>query len=134
MVRLLEKVQFTEAVSQRCSVKKMFLEILQNLQENTCARVSFLIKLQVSVFNGIKKETLTQVFSCEFCEISKSTFSYRIPPVAASEFKRRCCWFVDGGLTWGVSLAWEQVNRLGEGGNYVCCLFIVVIFIGLRGS
>ena len=26
-----------------CSVKKMFLEILQNLQENPCARVSFII-------------------------------------------------------------------------------------------
>ena len=32
-----------------------------------------------------KKGTPTQVFSCEFCEISKSTFSYRTPPVAASE-------------------------------------------------
>ena len=31
---------------QRCSVKKEFLEISQNSQENTCARVSFLIKLQ----------------------------------------------------------------------------------------
>ena len=30
-----------EAVAQRCSVKKMFLEISQNLQENICARVSF---------------------------------------------------------------------------------------------
>ena len=27
-------------------LKKVFLEILQNSQENTCARVSFLIKLQ----------------------------------------------------------------------------------------
>ena len=35
-----------EAVVQRCSVKKMFLEISQNSQKNTCARVSFLIKLQ----------------------------------------------------------------------------------------
>ena len=43
-----------EAVVQRCSVKK-FLEISQNSQENTCARVSFLIKL-------IKKETLAKVF------------------------------------------------------------------------
>ena len=34
-----------EAVTQMCSVKKMFLEISQNSQENTCARVSFLIKL-----------------------------------------------------------------------------------------
>ena len=36
------------------------------------------------VCNFIKKEILAQVFSCEFCEISKSTFSYRTPPVAAS--------------------------------------------------
>ena len=35
-----------EAVAQTRSVKKMFLEILQNSQENTCARVSILIKLQ----------------------------------------------------------------------------------------
>ena len=39
----------------------------QNSQENTCARVSFLIKLQ-------EKEILAQVFSCEFCDISKNTF------------------------------------------------------------
>ena len=35
----------TEAVAQRCSVKKVFIEILQNSLENTCTRVSFLIKL-----------------------------------------------------------------------------------------
>ena len=29
-------------------------------------------------------EILAQVFSCEFCEISKNTFSYRTPPVATS--------------------------------------------------
>ena len=34
--------------------------------------------------NFIKKETLAQVLSCEFCEISKNTFSYRTPPVTAS--------------------------------------------------
>ena len=38
----------TEAVTQRCSLKR-FLEISQNSQENTSARVSFLIKLQASV-------------------------------------------------------------------------------------
>ena len=37
--------QCAEAVAQRCSVKKVFLEISQNSLENTCARVSFLIKL-----------------------------------------------------------------------------------------
>ena len=62
-----------EAVARRCSVKKLLLEILQNSQEKTCPRVSFLIKV-----------TLAQVFFCEFCEISKNSFSYRTPPVAAS--------------------------------------------------
>ena len=31
------------------------------------------------------KETPTQVFSCEICEIFKNTFFYRTHPVAASE-------------------------------------------------
>ena len=56
--------------------KKGVLEISQNSQEYICARVSFLIKLQ--------KETLAQVFSCEFSEVSKSTFYYKTSLVAAS--------------------------------------------------
>ena len=40
-----------------CSLKMMFLQISQNSQENT-----------------YKKETIAQVFSCEFCEISKNIF------------------------------------------------------------
>ena len=35
--------------------------------------------------NFIKKETLAQVFSCEFYEISKNTVFYRTPQVTASE-------------------------------------------------
>ena len=34
--------------------------------------------------NFIKKETLAQAFSCEFCEISKNTFFYRTALAAAS--------------------------------------------------
>ena len=37
--------------------KKMFYKISQNSQENTCARVSFLIKLQTESCNFNKKET-----------------------------------------------------------------------------
>ena len=37
-----------------------------------------------SACNFIEKETLAQVFSCEFCEIQKNTFSYRTPAMAAS--------------------------------------------------
>ena len=61
-----------EAVTRKCSIKKVFLETLQNSQENTCARVSFLIKLQALACNDNKKETL--VFSCEFCKMFKNTF------------------------------------------------------------
>ena len=32
----------------------------------------------------LKNEILTQVFSCEICEIFKNTFLYRTPPVVAS--------------------------------------------------
>ena len=39
----------------------------------------------------IKKETLAQVFFCEFCEISKNTFFYRTYPVAASTFDYLVC-------------------------------------------
>ena len=64
-----------EAVALRCSVKRLFLKISQNSQENTCVRVSFLIKLQAwGLINFNKKKTLAQVFFCEFCKISKNTF------------------------------------------------------------
>ena len=65
---------------------EVFTKVSQNSQENFCARVSFLIKLQAPACNFIKKETLApacnfikketlaQLFSCEFFEISKSTF------------------------------------------------------------
>ena len=53
-----DDIQQTEAVTRRCSLKKVFLEISQNSLENTYARVSFLIKLQAEAFNFIKKGTL----------------------------------------------------------------------------
>ena len=65
---MLFKTLNLEAVVQWCSVKTVFLEILQNSQENTGARTSF----------------FAQVFACEFCEISKNTFLHRTPLVAAS--------------------------------------------------
>ena len=64
--------------------KKVFLEISQNSHEKTCARDFFLIKLQ-TLGNLIKKDFLAQVFSCEFCETSKTTFFLRTPPVAVSD-------------------------------------------------
>ena len=52
-----------------CCAEKVFLEILQNSQENTCV---------------IDEKRLWH--SCEFCKISKKTVFYRAPPVAASVY------------------------------------------------
>ena len=74
----------TEAVVWRCSVKKLFLKISQNSQENTCARVSFNEVASLRPATSLK-ETLAQVFSCEFFQISKNTYLHRTPLVAASD-------------------------------------------------
>ena len=60
----------TEAVVQRCSVKKLFLKIQQNSQKNTSAFLT---------------EIPTQAFSWEFFEFFKNTLFYRTRLVAASE-------------------------------------------------
>ena len=62
--------EYKEAVVQSCSVKKTFLEISKNSQENTL----------------LKKRLWYRCFSVKFCEISKNTFSYRTPPMAASVY------------------------------------------------
>ena len=59
-------------------VRQVFLKILQNSQENICARVSFLNKNAVQ---GLRKETLTQVIFCEFCKNLRTLF-YRTTPEA----------------------------------------------------
>ena len=53
--------------------KKVLLKIFQYSQENSFARVSFLTKTLLWLF-FIKKETLVQVFFCEFCEGFKGIF------------------------------------------------------------
>ena len=42
--------------------------------------------------NFIKKETLAQLFSCEFCEISKDTFfTEHLLPTASEMLERQFC-------------------------------------------
>ena len=55
--------QDTEAIVQRCFVKKVFLQISQNLQENTSVGFFFLIKLKASACNVMtKRGSGTDVF------------------------------------------------------------------------
>ena len=61
----------TEAVVRRCSVNEVFLEISQNSQENTCARV---------FFNKVAGLTPATLF--------KKTLWYRCFPVNFAKFLR----------------------------------------------
>ena len=63
----------SEAVAQRCSVKKGVLRNFAKFTGKHQGQSLFLIKWPQAC-NFIKKETLAQVFSCEFCEIFKNTF------------------------------------------------------------
>ena len=98
---------------QWCSAKKAFFEILQNVQENTCARVSFLI-------DRLSKQTPAQMFSCEFRKIFKNNYFYRTTLVATSvlipppENNRKpdvvlMLSVVGGG---GVAGGWNKINDL----------------------
>ena len=64
--------------------KKAVLRNFAKLTEKHLCQSLFFNKVAVGPVTLLKTETLAQVFSCEFCEISKSTFYYTIPLVAAS--------------------------------------------------
>ena len=51
----------------------MFLKISQYSQENICVETFFNTDAQAVAYNFIKKETLAQVFSCEYNKIFKNT-------------------------------------------------------------
>ena len=60
-----------EAFTRRCSVKKVFLKILQNSQENTCASVSILIKWQDW---GSRNGLWHECFPVNFAKFSRAPF------------------------------------------------------------
>ena len=65
-------------------------------RKHLCQRL-FLNKvtgLRPKACNFIKKKSLAQVFSCEFCKISKNTFFHKTPLVAASERCRSFSYFL----------------------------------------
>ena len=55
-------------------VKKVFFEVSQNSQENICVGASFLIKYQALACSFIEKETLAQVFPCNFEKFLRTPF------------------------------------------------------------
>ena len=58
-----------EGATQRCSVDKVFINIIKNSQENACAGVSFLDKV---VGWRFWKENQAEVFSCKCFVVIKN--------------------------------------------------------------
>ena len=77
-LRLLYTLRLTtEAVAQRCSVKKVFSEILQNSQENNCARAPFLMKVQALGLRPaalLKKRLWYRCFLVNFAKFLRTSF------------------------------------------------------------
>ena len=75
-------VTLIKKVVQRCSVEKLFWEISQNPQENTCVRVSFLIRLQALGFRPatlLKKRLWYRCFPVNVAKFLRTAF-FRLPP------------------------------------------------------
>ena len=67
----------TEATTRGVLSKKVFLKISQNSQENTCARLSFLIKLQVLGLRPaalLKKKLWYRRFPVNLAKFLRTTF------------------------------------------------------------
>ena len=92
-----------------------------------------LCQILFSINFFIKKETLAQAFSCEFCEISKSTFFYRTLPVAASgknsvmllwchECNEDIMHFLSGNIVLNISLKICRYNKRSDLMIIVCLM------------
>ena len=56
-------IKFGKSIMNRCSIRKLFLKILQYSQKNTCVGVSLLMKMQAFSPVILLKKTPKQAFS-----------------------------------------------------------------------
>ena len=68
--------------------KKNAHKISQNSEENTCARIFFLITLQAKGCNFIKKRLWHRCFLVNFERFLRTFFFYGTPPVVASAYTK----------------------------------------------
>ena len=77
----------------RCSIQKGVLKIFGKFTGKHLCKSLFSNKVAGLSPTKILKETLAQMSSCEFCEIFKSNFFYRTPPVAVSTYHSQYLYF-----------------------------------------
>ena len=87
-----------EAVAGRCSLQKVFLEISQNSEENTCASLCFNKVAGLRPATLLKQRLWRRCFPVNFAKFLRKFFVHRTPPVAASEHitgPKSDCWFYE---------------------------------------
>ena len=83
----------------------MLLKILQNLQENICARPA----------KSLKKQGLAQVFYCEFCKTFKNTFPTEHlleSAIEARKKKKEIIWGSNPGFDKNLEAHWNLGIRM----------------------
>ena len=68
------KASISEVATGVVPAKKSVLKNFAIFTGKNLCQSLFLIKLQAQAWNLLIKETLAQVFPCEFCEVFKNTF------------------------------------------------------------
>ena len=81
---IIQMKTYSKSNYQWYSIKKLFLNISQNSQENTCAKASFLIKLPEAC-SSIKMRLWQRCFSVNFYGIFKNIFFTEHLQVTASD-------------------------------------------------
>ena len=76
----------SEAVDRKCSIKKGVLRNFAKFSGKYLCQSLFFHKITGLRPATLLKKTLAQVFSCDFCKISKNTFYYRTPLMATSDY------------------------------------------------
>ena len=74
MIYIFFDLEITEAAVQKCSVKKVSLEISQNSHEDTCDKFSFLIKLQARPATLLKKRICRRCLPVNFVKFLRTPF------------------------------------------------------------
>ena len=109
--------------------KKMFLEISQNSQENTCGRVSFVIKLQALAITTFSKPRFISNKICLLSKYKMNCLKFRFAPWKASHnlFVLRCLNLAKpNGSLWRVFEQKSKKKRNGIEWTLPCfsCIFL----------
>ena len=94
--------------------KKVFTEISQNSQENTCARISFLIKLQTRLQLYFKKRFWRRCFPVNFEKFLRTTF-----------FTEHVLWLLLPVRMSGQYTLSDTSDKSQRFFGFACCFFLV---------